>query len=112
MPAIVKGTFNHTGKLHVLERIRDSGLSDDVIDALLIKKIKEWLAANPDPAEASVWNFYKEILDDTVCGSLGNSFIMTLLDLERFYNAPVGGYQHEDGSIRNAPWRVKMERKS
>lgn len=90
--------------VRMLRKIADDPPSDRMLSTEMLATIRAFLAG-PERDAAGVWNFYKRLLDDAVHTSGAAPSIIALLDLERFYEAPEGGYVQRDGSIANAPWR-------
>lgn len=79
-------------------------LSDNEIDASIRNDINNVLA-DGDFRPHVVWNTYKRILDMSVRYSATSSFVMSVIDLEPYYEPPHGGLNQADGSIQSAPWR-------
>lgn len=94
----------------MLVKILSGNFSDRSIDAVLLKRMKDFVALN-DKSPVKVWNFYKEMLDMMVHFALSSSFFLVLFDLEPFNAKPSGAgvYAQEDGSIDSAPWRKEFE---
>lgn len=103
---MAKKKFDTKLYLGLLNKMIDPLPSDDVMDNKLVKMIQYFLKSN-DKTDIGVWNFYKQALDACVHSCLGSSFILTLLDLEPYYEAPIGSYNYGDRSIEDAPWRKK-----
>lgn len=93
--------------LELLEKMVTPPPSDDMLDGTIVRRIQDFLASKPTDVVV-VWNFYKEMLDLIVHGSLGSGFIVRIFDLEAFLKAPVGAYAQADGSINQAPWRKTL----
>lgn len=89
--------------LEVLEMIASEPPSDKILNFSIVEKIRAYLA-NAEPKNClSVWNFYKQMLDLVIHESLGDSFMVRLLDLEAVYSAPTGAYAQEAGNMNEAP---------
>lgn len=81
-------------------------LSNETFDPILKRKI--YAFGPKSKTDVEVWNFMKEILDMIVNGSLSTSQVMTYLDVEPYYEPPVGDvYLQKNGSINKAPWRKR-----
>lgn len=94
--------------LSILGKIAENPPSSATIDPELVSLIQAFLHGPNPKIPVGVWNFYKEILDLTVHGSLGSSFIVQLLDLEPFLIAPEGAFSQEAGNMDQAPWRKAL----
>jgi hypothetical protein len=90
--------------VEILKKMVEAPPSDRVMDAGLVKLFGDFCSAG-DFSPVAVWNHYMKALDFTVRYAWGSSFIIKLLDIEPFYDAPTGGYAQRDHSIDSAPWR-------
>lgn len=84
-----------------------ANMSDDAIDNHLRSEIVRFLKEPAAWTDVDVWNFLKEILDIGVHVGGLSGFVIAIIDVEPYYEAPSGpgAYKQEDGSIQNAPWR-------
>jgi hypothetical protein len=89
----------------LLKKIVESPPPPSVLDSSVTKRIQIYLDSFEIKNCVSVWNFYKNMLDLVVRYSLGNGFILNLLDLEKIYKAPNGSFSEEAGNMNKAPWR-------
>lgn len=100
-----KGEFKAQVWTDLLKKIVADPPSDRMLDTVLLDQICLFVkSGEADPI--AVWNFYKRLLDAMVYGAAAAPFFITLFDLERSYVGPAGSYQHDDGSIGRAPWRL------
>jgi hypothetical protein len=88
----------------ILKKTVESPPSDRIMDAELVKMHSDFCAAG-DFSPVAVWNHYKKTLDFTVRYAWGSSFVVKLLDIEPYFDPPVGGFAQRDHSIDSAPWR-------
>jgi hypothetical protein len=97
------------GALSLLAQMVSPPPSDRVMASSLIKKIILFLdqEANSDSEidPVKIWNFYKELLDETVRYSLGSSFVVKILNLEPCFEPPKGSYSETFQNMSEAPWR-------
>lgn len=85
-------------------------VSDRQFDDMGKSMVREFLENRERHNPLDCWNFIKELLDMCVCASWCSSFEIAMLDLESYYNAPIGAYCQKDGTINNSPWRIKMSK--
>lgn len=80
--------------------------SEQMMDRQCMKFIQEKLAEHQEaPSPVLVWNTFKELIDLAVYGAWLPDTLIMLIDVERSFSAPVGGFARSDASIYQAPWR-------
>mgnify|MGYP006348263993 FL=1 len=94
----------------LLRKMIDPPPSDGVMAAPIVGMIREYVARLDAMADVDVWNAYKRLLDVVVHTGGGSAFVVRLLDLEAWCDAPEGGYAQADGSIAHAPRRAATAR--
>lgn len=82
---------------------------DRVMATGIVDIMRKYTTDESFTTDAGVWNACKHVVDEIVYVSGAASFYITALDVEWFYEAPVGAFCQSDGSIANAPWRKNRE---
>jgi hypothetical protein len=101
----MKKQFEKEYGLVILEHLKNA--PDSQLDISLSKQVKEFLLVE-EHTDVEIWNFIKKILDLCVYGGASSSFVIKLLDLEPYFEAPKGGLKLEDNSISTAEWRKNI----